>query len=108
MNRILLLPLLLLPLMTACGDKDGDGEYDAILELDGDIDAGETVYTTNCAGCHGADGEGVSGPALAGHLHGDEEILETVFNGLGSMPAFDLSDQEAADLLAYLFDAFDA
>jgi len=100
MNRILLLlPLMFAPLV-ACGDKDEESDYSAILELDGDISAGETVYSANCVGCHGADGEGVSGPALVGHLHGEEEILEVVFNGEGSMPSFALSDQEAADLLA--------
>ena len=50
MTRILLLlPLLTLPLLSACGDKDDDG-YDAILELDGDVDAGATLYATNCSG----------------------------------------------------------
>ena len=49
----------------------------------------------------------MSGPALTGHLHGEETILDVVLNGYGTMPAFDLSDQEAADLLAYLYDAFD-
>jgi len=105
---LLLLPLLSLPLLSACGDKDDDDDgYDDILALDGDIAAGETVYSSSCSGCHGADGEGVSGPALAGHLHGESEILEIVFNGEGTMPPVNLTDQEAADLLAYLYDAFD-
>ena len=108
MTRILLLlPLLSLPLLSACGDKDDGGEFDDILALDGDIDAGASVYSTSCSGCHGADGEGVSGPALAGDLEDESEILEVVFYGEGTMPAVDLTDQEAADLLVYLYDAFD-
>ena len=98
----------LLLTLIACGDKD-EGEYADILALDGDIAAGETLYTTNCSGCHGVDGEGVTGPAIDDHVfeHGDEHILEVVFNGEGEMPPFDLTDQEAVDILAYLHDAFE-
>ena len=53
----------------------------------------EALYVANCAACHGADLEGVIGPALAGegaHLgdHDADELAQVVANGEGGMPAF--------------------
>ena len=103
----------------ACGDKDtgtdsgtgddsgaGDSEVDAILALTGDATAGATTFSNVCAGCHGADG--ASGYAanlveVAPTLD-DAVIVGTIINGdsTGGMPAQDLSDQEVADVLAYV------
>ncbi|UBV42795.1 cytochrome c [Deinococcus taeanensis] len=51
---------------------------------------GKTVFTTNCAGCHGAEGQGAIGPRLAG----DEKLTQDpayvyniVMKGKGAMPA---------------------
>ncbi len=89
--------------LVGCGDKDTEN-YDSILSLTGDEATGAEIYSSNCSGCHGASGEGVSGPSLIEHVpeHSDEAILGVVLNGEEEMPAFDLEDQEAADLLAYL------
>ena len=94
-------------LLVGCGDKDGDSasaRVDDILALTGDSGSGASVYSGNCAACHGADGEGGTGPAMSDAASGsDEEIVETVLNGEGSMPSFSsLEDQEIADLLAYI------
>jgi cytochrome c551 len=92
----------LLPLMLiACGDKDGDSGGAAT----GDAASGETLYSSNCAGCHGADGTGVSGPDLtSGLVSGlsDDAISDVVANGEGSMPAILSDDQDIADVVAYL------
>ena len=41
-------------------------------EGEGDAEAGETVWTDNCAGCHGLDGTGANGgPNLVGNRAGD-------------------------------------
>lgn len=89
-----------------CAEK---GPYDEILGLDADADAGATVYSSSCAACHGADGEGVTGPAMTevAPEHHEEDFLDAVFGGVGEdMPAFTLSDQEAADLVLYCHTSF--
>jgi mono/diheme cytochrome c family protein len=95
--------------LLGCGDKGDSGGSDPISEiaaLDGDATAGETVYTTNCAGCHGSSGEGGVGPALADVVPGSnvESLISIVYDGVGTMPAYGevLVSQEIADLVAYL------
>ncbi|MCB9763396.1 MAG: cytochrome c [Alphaproteobacteria bacterium] len=105
-----LIPLSFLAVL-ACGDKDtaddsGDAEINAVLALSGDSTSGESIYSAQCASCHGASGEGGVGPALSDEVpeHGDAELLEYIIYGEDTMPAFgqSLSDQEIADVLAYL------
>lgn len=78
---------------------------------DADPDDGLAVFRQHCAFCHaesGEDEQGAIGPGLAAWMNAetDEETLEVVFVGRGSMPGVDLSDDEAADLLAWLRSAF--
>lgn len=86
-------------LLVACGGGDTD-----TASLTGDATAGAEVYATSCAACHGASGEGGTGPALTDEVPGksNAEIEEVVLNGEGSMPAISLGDQDLADLLVYL------
>ena len=89
----------------------------------GDIAAGEQKYAA-CAACHGADGKGQGGafPVLTGipadeaekkliaYREGDQEYLKSVGLGdrYGTMApnASGLSDEDIADLSAYIGDAF--
>jgi mono/diheme cytochrome c family protein len=104
----------LVGMVVACGGGGG-GETtrtDAILALDGDATAGATVFSDNCALCHAASGLGVddggTGTNLteaAGETSEDAEFAGIILNGEGNMPAFsDLTDQEIADVLAYIHD----
>lgn len=99
-----LFPLAILALTAGCG------EYDDILSLEGDASAGATVYADNCASCHAADGTGGTGPDLTAHVghHSDEELVGTIVDGSGTMPAFgaSLDDQDIADVLAFLIDSW--
>lgn len=77
----------------------------------GNIAAGRDLYLTNCAACHGsgADGGVLPGGQTVPRLHGvpDEQIAEAMRVGPGLMPQFaqsDLSDKEAADIVAYIQD----
>ncbi|WP_210365963.1 cytochrome c550 [Bacillus sp. REN3] len=48
----------------------------------------EEFYQQTCAGCHGNQYEGVSGPALkkVGGKYSKDEIKDILINGKGSMP----------------------
>ena len=95
--------------MAACGQKASDPQrVDDILALDGDPVAGEVVYGDNCSGCHGANGEGGSGPTMSSVAKNSEAgIINVVLSGEESMPSFDtLPDQDIADVVAYIVETY--
>jgi mono/diheme cytochrome c family protein len=67
---------------------------------------GAAVYARGCAAsnCHGADGDSGSGPNLSSEVPGrsDSSLTRIIRDGTGSMPAVTVTDEELADLLAYL------
>jgi mono/diheme cytochrome c family protein len=83
------------------------------LVMAGDADAGKTLYTKNCQGCHGADGKGNAGMVKALGDKGldlttpdakkmsDEEIAKIIADGAGKMPASKLSKAEQKQVLDY-------
>jgi mono/diheme cytochrome c family protein len=93
-----LLPLLVLPLI-ACANA---GRVDTIVALEGDAANGATLYATTCAGCHGADGQGGSGPRATGR--DAVEVASVILSGEEEMPAYadQFDDQEIADIIAWL------
>ena len=74
-----------------------------------EINVGET-YATNCAACHGVEGEGGFGPALRGTetivAQSDQDLLNLILNGRAgsAMPGFSaqLSETETAALVELL------
>jgi mono/diheme cytochrome c family protein len=115
---------ILLVALTACAgpiettdDTDTDtvdtdtSRVDTILALDGDVEAGQALYTDNCALCHMADGKG-NGTAkdFTAGLPEDREAVFAILYGVDDtlMVGFDgtFSDQEVADAWAYVKDAF--
>lgn len=99
--------LLALPLAVACGDKDDDSGAAGTTGTTGTTGAtgdGEALYTTYCAGCHGVDGEGVSGPALSDVVPGlsAADIEAVILNGDGSMPAISVTESEASAIASYV------
>ncbi|MFM2162559.1 MAG: Cytochrome oxidase, cbb3-type, subunit [Pseudomonadota bacterium] len=89
----------------ACGEPEesAGARGDDILALTGDAQAGEALYATHCSVCHNADGSGSTGPSLRGESL-DGETVAVILQGEDAMPAFGdtFSDQEVADLLAWL------
>jgi ubiquinol-cytochrome c reductase cytochrome b subunit len=103
-------------------EKAGDsGTQVAAGGGSGNAAAGATVYSGNCAGCHGAAGAGQPGvfPPLAGNAYvtGDSKaVIHTLNYGLngavkvgaatynGQMPAWkgNLTDQQIADVITYI------
>ena len=73
----------------------------------GNAAAGKAHYAfgnTSCSNCHGVEGQGAFGPALAGRKLTFERFKTYVRNPLGRMPAYvesELTDQEIADMVAY-------
>lgn len=94
--------MLLLSLFWACGDHKHDTAESAdIASLEADLANGETQYSGNCSGCHGASAEGANGPELVGVELG--HFVEAIQNGTGDMPAFsNLTDQDIADIYGYV------
>jgi len=64
---------------------------------------GHTLFDQFCAACHGANGEGGLGGAVAGIQTSATELDEIIRNGVGSMPGFaaQLSDDQIAALVLY-------
>jgi putative heme-binding domain-containing protein len=73
-----------------------------------DIERGRALYQSTCAGCHGPDGDRVSGITLAGgafkRASSDDEVVRIIIGGISgtSMPANKFSDAEAGSIVAYL------
>jgi mono/diheme cytochrome c family protein len=94
--------------LAACGDGGGDSASDLV----GDPVAGEKVYQATCArsDCHGPDGSGAGSDAadLANEVpaKSDAEIRSILDNGEDLMAPLDLSNQEVADVIAYLRQEF--
>ena len=73
----------------------------------GDAAAGKTVFSDNCAGCHGALGTGGNGgPDLTAIPSAKDKaaVVKQVTNGGGGMPAFkgQLTEQQIQDVSAYV------
>jgi mono/diheme cytochrome c family protein len=68
----------------------------------GDMYRGETVYQRDCAGCHGAGGEGGVGPALFETGLDAAVVAAAVQQGRGVMPAGIVSGQEQVDVVTYV------
>ena len=69
---------------------------------------GESLYG-QCAACHGTQGGGGSGPALAGdqNLEKAPYVIDQILHGGGGMPAYDsLSNGEVAAVASYVRSSF--
>jgi len=95
--------LVALPL-AACGDDSGGGATPSDPELAN----GQDVFNSNCARCHGPNGEGGVGPAL-GNGRVEEaypdiaDQIAVITDGRNGMPAWgdELSEQEIHDVARY-------
>jgi mono/diheme cytochrome c family protein len=69
----------------------------------GDSYRGETLFSQNCASCHGAGGAGGGiGPKLAGAPITLAAAKAQIESGGGTMPASLVKGQQEKDVLAYL------
>jgi len=88
----------------------GVGTPVPVVNLNGaDLEAGNSLFTLNCAACHTITG---AGDALAGgayapslHLATTTQIIEAIRSGPGNMPRFaegNITNAEARDIAAYV------
>lgn len=84
----------------ACG-TDPD-RVDRVVALTGTASSGAAVYTRACASCHDEDGNGTNQPMSSLVPAEDEQGLAQVVAGGTHVSAGAMTDQEAADLIAYL------
>jgi len=71
----------------------------------GDANAGAAlVQSSGCAGCHGAQLRGGSGPKLVGieRRRTSVQIANAIVNPVAPMPKFDFDRRQVADIVAYL------
>lgn len=88
----------------------GDGPPIPVVDVrDGDVAAGQQLYTANCAGCHnsagsgGALGQGVFAPPVTRATR--VQVAEAVRVGPGAMPSFGeavIDDAELASVVRYV------
>lgn len=93
------------------------------FDLKASIERGKSIYTTQCITCHLEQGEGIEGvyPPLAKSdylmtdktrsiqqvlygLNGEIIVKGVTYNGV--MNSFDLTDEEASDVLNYIRNSF--
>ena len=82
-------------------------------------DQGKVLYENKCAICHGVKGDG-NGTAAAflnskpadftdrkfWEIHDEKQIADTIQNGKGEMPAFDLIPDDLKSVIAYITHTF--
>ncbi|MCR2802760.1 c-type cytochrome [Paenibacillus soyae] len=80
----------------------------SVPEVEVDAASMETIYKSNCMGCHGSDYQGAMGPALSqvGSALDRERLYAKIAKGGGGMPAFEgrLSEDEIVGLANWLED----
>lgn len=93
--------LTLILTLIACGGTEDTGTT-------GDATAGADVYAASCASCHGADGEGASGPAMADVVPGatPADLESIILDGSGDMAPVALDATETADVIAYMVETW--
>ncbi|WP_366161235.1 cytochrome c [Bacillus infantis] len=64
------------------------------------------IYKQTCVSCHGINYEGGVGPSLynVGSKYSEDEILNILINGKGSMPQGLISKEEASSMALYLME----
>lgn len=77
------------------------------VSLEALMEQGEQLYSqAGCSSCHGGDGGGNQGPALAGNeqLQAADYVAGMILHGRGGMPGFGgrLSDEEIASVGTYI------
>jgi mono/diheme cytochrome c family protein len=68
----------------------------------GGAERGALLFGEECAGCHGRNGTGGTGPILAGSGLDTDRIVAAIEQGPGAMPAGIVTGQNQEDVVAYV------
>ncbi len=103
-----------LVVFAGCGGDDGGGGDSTAPPPTGDqaddqaLVAGQEIFQSSCATCHGLTGDGGQGPKLSDGSVADrypdiEDQIAVVAGGRGQMPSFqgELSDEEIENVVRY-------
>lgn len=105
-RQMMMTGLLLMGAVAAgCGGTATDGRDTAVAALTADTAAGKTVFTTNCAVCHGSDAKsGTARENLPSTAKNQFSVaVGTIINGTSGMPSFSsLTNQDIANVIGYL------
>ena len=75
------------------------------------FEQGQEIYGASCQVCHGEQGQGTIGPALAGNeeLQDTDYVVRQILTGGGGMPAFrqQLDDGQVAAVATYILNAWE-
>lgn len=99
------LALAAVALLSACGPMT---RADQIATITGTASAGASIYTAQCASCHGTDGKGTSsGVDLHAPAKSETQVkvLNTIINGVTNTAMVSygaLTNQQLADLYAFI------
>ncbi|HCH62733.1 MAG TPA: hypothetical protein DFR83_08015 [Deltaproteobacteria bacterium] len=91
-------------------DDEDDGDDDGGGDGTTDPSEGAAIYAASCSGCHGVDGEGISGfsPSM-GEAVADRtaaEVAHIVLNGSGTMGPVALDTDDANTVAEYCVSEF--
>ncbi len=110
MRRAALVALVgVLSISAGCDSDDEETRSSKVLGLEGNRDAGEGIFTMGtCSadGCHSTAPSSTDLTDVVPNLT-SETIVDSLINGKGLMPTQGaLSDQQLADVLAYIEETF--
>lgn len=96
--------------LAACGPTTPPTRQEEVAALTGAATSGKTVFDTNCASCHGADGKGTASSSnkdvtATVKTQKAADFIATILNGVmnTSMAGYpQLSNQQLADVYAYI------
>ncbi|WP_059102647.1 cytochrome c550 [Shouchella shacheensis] len=88
-------------------EEAGEGDEGEEVVIDDPIAYGEETAMNSCISCHGGDLTGGMGPDLTSLDLSQEEIVDIILNGQGSMPAIDLQPEEADAVAQYLLEGIE-
>lgn len=100
---LLFLPLVIIGCATSGSPSSSAPTSSQATQSQTSLD-GKTLYTTNCASCHGKNGEGDSASAL-NTIQNTQDIINTTKNGMNPvMPGFasQLNDAQAKAIADYV------